>query len=101
MTKLASLVLVLLIPPFAAAETASFSVLIAGTNVGHLIAEMKGDVTTVDYNYKNNGRGPTISEVIRTGPGGLPVEWTIKGATTFGSKIEEHFIQAGSHAEWV
>jgi imidazolonepropionase-like amidohydrolase len=96
-----SLVLVSLVPSFAAGQTTNFSVIFAGKNVGHLIAETKGDLTTVDYDYKNNGRGPTISEVIRTGPEGLPVEWSIKGTTTFGSKVEERFSQTGSHAEWL
>ncbi len=32
---------------------------------------------------------------------GLPTEWTIKGTTTFGSKIAEHFIRKGSRGEWV
>ncbi len=85
----------------AAAETASYSVILAGRNVGHLIAETKGDQTTVDYDFKNNGRGPTIAEVIRMGPEGLPVEWSIQGTTVFGSKVDEHFSQTASRAEWV
>jgi len=75
--------------------------ILAGKNIGHLIAETKGDLTTVDYDYKNNGRGPTISELIRTDPEGLPLEWTIKGTTAFGSKVEEHFSQKRGHAEWI
>ena len=93
--------LISLVPSIAAAETTTFSVILVGKNVGHLIAETKGDLTTVDYDYKTNGRGPTMSEVIRTGAEGLPVEWSIKGTTTFGSKVEEHFSQTGSHAEWM
>jgi hypothetical protein len=65
------LVLVLLVPSFAAAETTTFSVMFAGKNIGHLIAETKGDLTIVDYDYKNNGRGPTMSEAIRRGPRGI------------------------------
>ena len=95
-----SLLLLAVIPSLASAQTSTFSVIFGGVKVGHLIAETKGDQTTVDFDYKNNGRGPTISETIRTGPEGLPVEWSIKGKTTFGSKVEEHFSQAGSHAEW-
>jgi hypothetical protein len=98
--KGACVLLVLLIASFAAGQTATFSVIFSGRNVGHLIAETKGDATSVDYDYKDNGRGPTIKEVIRTGPDGLPAEWSIQGTTTFGSKVEEHFSQSGSHAEW-
>ena len=99
MAKLLPLVftLGLSVPTLASAETATFG----GKNVGHLIAETSGDSTTVDFDIKNNGRGPTMAEVIRTGPGGLPVDWSIKGTTTFGSKVEEHFSQSGGHAEWV
>lgn len=102
MPKLLAIALVLssLVSFGAPADTRTFSVLYQGKNVGHLIAETKGDQTTIDYNYKDNGRGPTISETIRTGPQGLPVEWFIKGTTTFGSKIEEHFSQVAGHAEW-
>jgi imidazolonepropionase-like amidohydrolase len=87
-------------PTLASAETVAFSVIFGGKTVGHLIADTQGEVTAVDYNVKNNGRGPTIAETIKTGPGGLPTDWSIKGATTFGSKVEEHFSQAGGHADW-
>jgi len=90
-----------LLPSFASAQTTTFSVIFGGKKIGHLMAETKGDVTTVEYDYKDNGRGPTISEVIRTGPGGLPVEWSIRGTTTFGSKVDEHFSQTASRAEWI
>jgi imidazolonepropionase-like amidohydrolase len=96
-----SLILFAAAPCGALAETQSFSVITGGKNVGHLIAETRGDITTVDFDIKNNGRGPTIAETIRMGPGGLPSDWSIKGATTFGGKVDEHFTQTGSHAEWL
>ena len=84
----------------AAADPSSFSVISGGKVVGHLIATPKGDVTTIDFDIKNNGRGPTIAETLRMGRDGLPVEWTVKGATTFGSKVSEQFRQSGGKAEW-
>src|SRR5688572_29693033 len=98
---LAALMFAVSITPFTTtAQTTTFSVIFGGKNIGHLTAETKGDLTTVSYDVKNNGRGPTISETIRTGPAGLPVEWSITGATTFGSKIDERFRQTNSRAEW-
>jgi len=79
---------------------ASFSVITGEKVVGHLLATTRGDVTTVDFDVKNNGRGPTIAETLRTGPDGLPVDWAIHGATTFGSKVDERFRQGGGKAEW-
>ena len=29
------------------------------------------------------------------------MEWSIKGTTILGSKVEEHFSQTSSHAEWM
>ena len=74
--------------------------ILGGRNVGRLIADTKGDVTSVDFDVKDNGRGPTITESIRMGPAGLPLEWSIKGSTTFGSKVDERFRQTASLAEW-
>src|ERR1700728_2737150 len=88
-------------PGLALAETASFTVISGGKNVGHLIAATTGGRTSIDFDIKNNGRGPTMVETIDMDPGGLPTAWSIKGATTFGSKVDEHFSQAGGHAEWV
>ena len=103
MTKAAALALLCLlaVPTASLAETAAFTAIFGGKNVGHLIAETRGDTTRIDFDIKNNGRGPTMAETIRLGPDGLPTAWTITGATTFGSKVDEHFTQGAGHAEWV
>src|SRR5688500_11177448 len=92
--------LTLFVPCVDAAETKTFSVVRAGRNLGHLTATIDGDRTAVEFNVKDNGRGPTISETIRIGTHGLPVEWSINGTTTFGSKVDERFRQSGARAEW-
>ncbi len=84
----------------AQADSARFSVIFGGTHVGHLTAERQGDQTRIDYEYKENGRGPTQTETIRLDANGLPSEWAVTGTTTFGSKVAEHFIRKGSRAEW-
>jgi len=93
--------LLLALPMLASAEVARFSVIFGGKNVGHLIAETKGDETRIDFDVKNNGRGPTMTESIRLDAAGLPVAWTIAGTTTFGSKVTEHFLRKGAVAEWL
>jgi imidazolonepropionase-like amidohydrolase len=87
-------------PSLALADTYSYVFITGDKNVGHLTAETKGDLTTIDYDVKNNGRGPTIAESITLDAAGLPTEWTIKGTTTFGSKIAEHFVRKGKRGEW-
>ena len=88
-------------PAAALADTASFSVISGGKVVGHLIADTVGDTTKIDFDVKNNGRGPTMSETLVLGADGLPRAWTITGATTFGSKVDERFHQANGHADWI
>jgi imidazolonepropionase-like amidohydrolase len=88
------------LPSMAAAETETYTVIVGGRNVGHLKADSNGAATTIDYDYKNNGRGPTIAETITLGTDGLPTAWTIKGSTTFGGKVDEHFTLKGRTARW-
>ena len=78
----------------------SFSVLVAGTPIGRLEAEHSAGHTQVDYEYRNNGRGPTITESIAIGENGIPTNWKISGASTFGNKIDEQFILTGVDASW-
>jgi Amidohydrolase family len=94
------LVLIFAVSSIARANTARFSVIFGGVSVGHLTAERQGDQTHIDYEYKENGRGPTQTETIRLDANGLPSEWAVTGTSTFGSKVAEHFIRKGSHAEW-
>jgi len=78
----------------------SYSILVAGTQVGQLEAEHSAGNTQVDYEYRNNGRGPTITESVTIGENGLPTNWSISGATTFGNKVDEQFVLAGGEASW-
>ena len=99
-TPALALALLLSAASVANAETARFTVIFGGKDIGHLTADTAGGKTTIDYNVKNNGRGPTIAETIVSNADGLPTAWTITGATTFGSKVSESFKQAGGKAEW-
>ena len=84
----------------ALAATENFTVIFGGRNVGHLDVETSGGHSAIDYDYKNNGRGPTMKESIDIDAAGLPVKWVISGATTFGSKVTESFAKSGKLARW-
>ena len=96
-----ALVLALSLPSLALADTFTYSFIFGEKKVGHLTADTKGDQTTIDFDVKNNGRGPTVAESITLDAAGLPTAWTLKGSTTFGSKIAEHFTRKGTHSEWL
>jgi hypothetical protein len=85
----------------ASPDTARFTVITGGKQVGHLTAEPHGDETRIVFDVKNNGRGPTMSETVRLDQDGLPTAWTISGTTTFGSHVAERFALKGTRAEWL
>jgi len=85
-------------PALAAAER--FTVMFGERAVGTLVADTKSGEIRIVYDYKNNGRGPTMAETIRVDRKGLPTAWTISGTTTFGSKVAESFSSDGRTANW-
>ena len=84
----------------ASAETQAFTVVSGSKNVGHVIVETQGGTTKIDYNVKDNGRGPTMAETLTLDPQGFPTNWVLTGATTFGSKVDERFARTGGTATW-
>ena len=78
----------------------NFSVIFGEKVVGHLTTTTDDGETRIVFDYKNNGRGPTMAETIKLDDRGLPTFWTITGSTTFGSKVNEHFEQVGDNASW-
>lgn len=81
-------------------DTKVFTVLTGGTEIGALEIAESNDGYSVDYEYRNNGRGPTIAESITLNEDGYPTSWTMDGASTFGNPIEERFTMEGVAANW-
>ncbi|MFN9729830.1 MAG: amidohydrolase family protein [Pseudomonadota bacterium] len=84
----------------APAADQSYTVVTGGNRVGHVKVAAEGGALRIEYDVKNNGRGPTIAETLRLDADGLPVAWTITGNTTFGSKVDESFERRGGRARW-
>ena len=81
--------------------TQAYTVRLFGADIGEVTATTTGDIIKVDYQYRNNGRGPTLAETLTLGEDGLPTHWTIDGNTTFGNKVAETFSLADGTASWV
>jgi len=77
-----------------------FTVITGETTVGHLNVIKSGDSVSVDFDYKNNGRGPTMKETIMLNSKGFPIRWDITGNTTFGNSVDEHFLLQNKTAKW-
>jgi imidazolonepropionase-like amidohydrolase len=84
----------------ALADTERFAVFRKDTNIGRVVVETSGDAAKVDFNVKDNGRGPTVAEALTLDAGGLPTSWSITGTQTFGGKIDEKFGRAGKLSTW-
>lgn len=84
----------------AMADTERYSVVTGGTKVGRVVADTQGDRVELEYDVKNNGRGPTMAERLTLDAKGLPTQWDITGTTTFGSKVDESFVLADGQARW-
>ncbi len=80
--------------------TETYAVRLFDSTIGQMVATTDGDTVTVDYEYRNNGRGPTLAETIELGEDGLPVGWKVDGATTFGNEIHETFALTDGIASW-
>ena len=78
----------------------NYSVIMGETKVGYLKAETSGDTINIDYDYKNNGRGPTMKETIVLNTEGYPISWSVTGNTTFGNAVDEKFSLEGNEASW-
>lgn len=78
----------------------AYAIIIAGTPVGHLKVDQTGENIAIDYDFKNNGRGPTFAESLTVDEAGIPSSWTIAGTTTFGNAVEEKYALNGAAASW-
>ena len=80
--------------------TETFTVLVAGTEIGGMTVDNTSGQTVIAYEYRNNGRGPTVNETISLNENGFPIAWDIEGASTFGNKISETYAVDGTEANW-
>jgi hypothetical protein len=73
----------------------------SGKQMGEQVVEQQDDgLTKVRFIYKNNGRGPELTEQFRLGPDGTMTEYAVKGNSTFGAVVDERFERKGDQAEW-
>ena len=72
-----------------------------GKRAGEQIVEQDDDgATRVKYIYKDNGRGPELSERFRLGADGTLASYAVTGNTEFGSVVDEKFEIKDGQASW-
>jgi imidazolonepropionase-like amidohydrolase len=92
----------LLSSPLVYADTLRYVVQMEdGTIAGRQVVTSHSDgLTTVEFGYKDNGRGPDIVEEYRLAPDGTYASYRATGTTTFGARVDESFTRDGSEARW-
>jgi hypothetical protein len=89
---------------FGAQAATSTKYLIISENtkqIGEQVVERLDDgLTKVRFIYKDNGRGPELTEQFRLGADGTMTEYSVKGNSTYGAVVDEHFTRKGDQAEW-
>ena len=85
-----------------AAQVRKYNIYAAdGVRAGEQVSTFGDDGwVRVKYGYKDNGRGPDYVEEFRLAPDGTFSEFRIKGTSTFGAEVDEHFIVEGGQARW-
>ncbi len=86
-----------------AKQTTRYVILVDnGKKAGEQIVERGDDgQTKVHYIFKDNGRGPELDETFRVAADGTLSEYQVKGASTFGARVNEHFSRKGDNASWL
>lgn len=94
----ATILAVIVAPVFA--KPIDYRVLTQGIDIGHYTVDHNGKRISVDFDYKQNGRGPTIKEQVTLDATGAPIKWRISGRTTFGNAVLESFNRDGKGVRW-
>jgi imidazolonepropionase-like amidohydrolase len=85
-----------------AAETRRY-LLMTGDDkrAGEQLVELSdAGLATVQFIYKDNGRGPELAERIQLLPDGTFSTYEVQGKSTFGAPVNERFARKGDKAEW-
>lgn len=85
-----------------AADTIRYLALVdGGKQAGHQVVTHNDDgSTSVDFIFKDNGRGPELKERFTLAPDGTYATYLVTGTATFGARIEERFDVADGKAVW-
>ncbi|MYM40637.1 amidohydrolase family protein [Pseudoduganella sp. CY13W] len=69
--------------------------------IGAQVTEHLDDGSTkVRFEFKNNGRGPDLTEQFRMTADGSMTSYSVQGNSTFGAVVNERFERKGDQAEW-
>lgn len=88
--------------PAIAAEPLRYVILVdGGTQAGHQTTTFGADgVVRTEYIFKDNGRGPELSEEFVLAPQGGFLRYQVIGASTMGAKVDERYALVDGIGRW-
>jgi len=84
-------------------ETVRYVALVNGgtAKAGHQWVTRAADgTTTVEFDFKDNGRGPTLKEQYTLGADGTFVNYHVTGTSEIGAPVDETFVRDGDKVRW-
>jgi cytosine/adenosine deaminase-related metal-dependent hydrolase len=82
-------------------QTTRYTIIFSGEARGEQVTTVGADGRIrVDYQYSQNGRGPTLKEEIRVAEDGTFTRYSVTGKSTFGAPVNESFSRRGDRVEW-
>jgi hypothetical protein len=98
---LVSFIALLAALPAQAGITTRYTVLFQGKPGGAQVTQVADDGTiTVDYSYRDNGRGPDLKEEFALAKDGTMLQYSGNGKSTFGAPISDSFTRQNGRSEW-
>jgi Amidohydrolase family len=85
------------------ADTVRYVALVNGgkAEAGHQWVTHQADGTTrVEFDFKDNGRGPTLQEEYRLAPDGTFLRYHVSGTSEIGAPVDETFARDGDRVHW-
>ena len=87
--------------PWSSAATVDYTVLSQNVASGHMTVETGADGSvSVDYSYRDNGRGPDLREQYLPGPLAAPQRYEVTGKTELGAEVRERFDVSAGRLRW-
>ncbi|MBS0266644.1 MAG: amidohydrolase family protein [Planctomycetes bacterium] len=88
------------LPAWADSETRYTVIFHGQTSGSQTVKTADNGTVTVDFSYRDNGRGPDLKEEFTVAADGTLRNYTARGTSTFGASIEESFSLTNGTAEW-
>ena len=71
-----------------------------GVEAGHQTVKRHGNTIDVNFNFKENGRGPTLKENIILASDGTMKEYRVSGTSEMGGEVSERFTARNGLIQW-